>query len=133
MIVETLFFFSSRRRHTRCALVTGVQTCALPISRSVGELRFDGTAAEPLADDGGVATARLRAAGRVILAAASLGAGQAMNDKAVEYAGQREQFGSLLGSFQAVKPSCYGMAPWPEPCRRLGWIAAHTLPAVQNK
>src|SRR3546814_14425843 len=29
-----LFFFSSRRRHTRCALVTGVQTCALPISRA---------------------------------------------------------------------------------------------------
>src|SRR3546814_19868386 len=28
------FFFSSRRRHTRCALVTGVQTCALPISRN---------------------------------------------------------------------------------------------------
>src|SRR3546814_10455230 len=27
-----LLFFSSRRRHTRCALVTGVQTCALPIS-----------------------------------------------------------------------------------------------------
>src|SRR3546814_3606594 len=27
------FFFSSRRRHTRCALVTGVQTCALPICR----------------------------------------------------------------------------------------------------
>src|SRR3546814_1433535 len=30
-----LFFFSSRRRHTRCALVTGVQTCALPISTIV--------------------------------------------------------------------------------------------------
>src|SRR3546814_3297904 len=29
------FFFSSRRRHTRCALVTGVQTCALPISRAI--------------------------------------------------------------------------------------------------
>src|SRR3546814_2822193 len=28
-----MFFFSSRRRHTRCALVTGVQTCALPILR----------------------------------------------------------------------------------------------------
>src|SRR3546814_1562715 len=27
-----MFFFSIRRRHTRCALVTGVQTCALPIS-----------------------------------------------------------------------------------------------------
>src|SRR3546814_8992851 len=38
------FFFSSRRRHTRCALVTGVQTCALPIcmpalnARGVGDL-----------------------------------------------------------------------------------------------
>src|SRR3546814_18130323 len=28
---EVIFVFSSRRRHTRCALVTGVQTCALPI------------------------------------------------------------------------------------------------------
>src|SRR3546814_3869013 len=32
------FFFSSRRRHTRCALVTGVQTCALPISAYAGRL-----------------------------------------------------------------------------------------------
>src|SRR3546814_1220133 len=30
-----LFLFSSRRRHTRCALVTGVHTCALPISATV--------------------------------------------------------------------------------------------------
>src|SRR3546814_4171372 len=30
------FFFSSRRRHTRCALVTGVQTCALPICGPIG-------------------------------------------------------------------------------------------------
>src|SRR3546814_9193715 len=30
-VLCVLFFFSSRRRHTRCALVTGVQTCALPI------------------------------------------------------------------------------------------------------
>src|SRR3546814_10040815 len=29
----SFLFFSSRRRHTRCALVTGVQTCALPIAR----------------------------------------------------------------------------------------------------
>src|SRR3546814_8751799 len=28
-----MFFLSSRRRHTSCALVTGVQTCALPILR----------------------------------------------------------------------------------------------------
>src|SRR3546814_4290720 len=31
MCVFAVFFFSSRKRHTRCALVTGVQTCALPI------------------------------------------------------------------------------------------------------
>src|SRR3546814_700472 len=31
LIVLCVFFFSSRRRHTRCAIVTGVQTCALPI------------------------------------------------------------------------------------------------------
>src|SRR3546814_15160881 len=30
-VIYAVFFFSSRRRHTRCALVTGVQTCALPI------------------------------------------------------------------------------------------------------
>src|SRR3546814_9587342 len=42
-----MFFFSSRRRHTRCALVTGVQTCALPISSgglgSYGEASLRGS------------------------------------------------------------------------------------------
>src|SRR3546814_9079035 len=33
-----VFFFSSRRRHTRCALVTGVQTCALPICAFSGRI-----------------------------------------------------------------------------------------------
>src|SRR3546814_2325308 len=42
-IVSCLFFvFSSRRRHTRCALVTGVQTCALPISYVADVLYFVG-------------------------------------------------------------------------------------------
>src|SRR3546814_4757652 len=36
MVLCVSFFFSSRRRHTRCALVTGVQTCALPILGSAG-------------------------------------------------------------------------------------------------
>src|SRR3546814_2217540 len=39
-----LFFFSSRRRHTRCALVTGVQTCALPISVRPGKRGQDRSA-----------------------------------------------------------------------------------------
>src|SRR3546814_5281386 len=42
-----VFFFSSRRRHTRCALVTGVQTCALPIfpAHTAGHIAYH------LADD----------------------------------------------------------------------------------
>src|SRR3546814_8704345 len=36
------FFFSSRRRHTRCALVTGVQTCALPIFFTLGADKLPG-------------------------------------------------------------------------------------------
>src|SRR3546814_955593 len=39
-----LCFFSSRRRHTRCALVTGVQTCALPILRISWARALAGTA-----------------------------------------------------------------------------------------
>src|SRR3546814_10377016 len=34
------FVFASRRRHTRCALVTGVQTCALPIFSYTGEASY---------------------------------------------------------------------------------------------
>src|SRR3546814_9069568 len=44
-LLSDIFLFSSRRRHTRCALMTGVQTCALPIcpgikSRSDTELQL---------------------------------------------------------------------------------------------
>src|SRR3546814_2226480 len=42
MMCLDIFFFSSRRRHTRCALVTGVQTCALPICRGGGASQIDG-------------------------------------------------------------------------------------------
>src|SRR3546814_17828549 len=46
------FVFSSRRRHTRCALVTGVQTCALPISadHGGGGKRSEVAAVEAVAD-----------------------------------------------------------------------------------
>src|SRR3546814_9485507 len=44
-----LFFFSSRRRQTRCALVTGVQTCALPISEMLADPEMKAMAAEEIA------------------------------------------------------------------------------------
>src|SRR3546814_14015249 len=43
-----VFFFSRRRRHTRCALVTGVQTCALPICSAFGAAK---PKAEPIATE----------------------------------------------------------------------------------
>src|SRR3546814_8678607 len=43
------FFFSSRRRHTSCALVTGVQTCALPIYLVVAAT--DSRSMEPISQD----------------------------------------------------------------------------------
>src|SRR3546814_9011372 len=63
-----IFFFSSRRRHTRCALVTGVQTCALPIS------------GEELAADDGVRVVVLTGAGEVFSAGADLNWMQSLKD-----------------------------------------------------
>lgn len=102
-------------------------------TRRVAELRFDRVRAEILPDgrDGRV-LARLLAAGRVVLAADTLGAASHMLEAAVTYAGQREQFGRLIGSFQAVKHLCADMAARLEPCRAMLWYAAHafdTLPA----
>src|SRR3546814_5980288 len=49
------FFFSSRRRHTRCALVTGVQTCALPIFHVwLGQALYDDVALRRLAGADGM-------------------------------------------------------------------------------
>jgi alkylation response protein AidB-like acyl-CoA dehydrogenase len=72
---------------------------------------------------------RVLDAGRVMLAADTLGAAQHMLDRAVAHARQREQFGRLIGSFQAVKHMCAEMAAMLEPCRALVWYAAHAQDA----
>ena len=64
-------------------------------------------------------------AGRIMLAADSLGASQTMIDKAVNYAKERKQFGRAIGSFQAVKHMCAEMTADLEPCYALVWHAAH--------
>ncbi|AJA11726.1 MULTISPECIES: acyl-CoA dehydrogenase family protein [Sphingomonadaceae] len=102
-------------------------------TRSVGELRLASTPAEALSDDGGAAARRVIAAGRILLAADSLGAADAMIAQAVAYAGQREQFGRVIGSFQAVKHMCAEMTAKNEPCRSLVWYAAHAFDAAPEE
>jgi len=99
-------------------------------TRRVGELRFEGVAAEDWIGGEGAAAegiVRMLDAGRVALAADLLGASERCIEKAVEYAKQREQFGRLIGSFQAVKHMCAEMAAELEPARSLVWYAAHAF------
>jgi len=64
-------------------------------------------------------------AGRLMLAADTVGAAQVMLDKSVAYSLERKQFGRLIGSFQAVKHMCAEMAADLEPCRSLVWYASY--------
>src|SRR3546814_4750240 len=64
VISVCFFFFSSRRRHTRCALVTGVQTCALPIFGG-GAASWHGIAA--VAGSASPASSRTRSSRAIIL------------------------------------------------------------------
>ena len=64
-------------------------------------------------------------AGRLMLAADTVGAAQVMLDKSVAYSLERKQFGRLIGSFQAVKHMCAEMAAELEPCHSMIWHAAH--------
>src|SRR3546814_7806012 len=101
--VVLCLFLSIRRRHTICSLVTGVQTCALPILADLGEADYVGA---PLAQFDATGLLRLR----LIDAAALAGIAQAALQMGVDYAGLREQFGRPIGTFQAVKHHCANMA-----------------------
>ena len=99
-------------------------------TRAIGELNFDNVEAEPLTGGNAPATLdRMIDAGRIMLAADTLGAGERMIEKAVAYAKERKQFGRVIGSFQAVKHMCAEMAAELEPCRALIWYAAYGFDA----
>ena len=72
-------------------------------------------------------------AGRITLAADTLGAAQSMLNKSVDYAKERRQFNRVIGSFQAVKHMCSEMAAELEPCRSLVWYAAHAYNAIPEE
>ena len=72
-------------------------------------------------------------AGRIMLAADTVGAAQVMLDKSVAYSLERKQFGRLIGSFQAVKHMCAEMAAELEPCHSMIWHAAHCFDNVPEE
>ncbi len=101
-------------------------------TRRLAELTFEAVAAEPLGG-GAELLGALRDAGWTLVAADTLGAAQAMLDKAVAYAKERRQFDRVIGSFQAVKHLCAEMAAELEPCRSLVWYAAYAFDTAQSE
>lgn len=104
-------------------------------TRSVAEVILDGAAADTLPGSLGDREPLLATidAGRLMLAADSLGACQQMFDTALEYAKERKQFDRIIGSFQAVKHMCSEMAAELEPCRSMVWYAAHAQDAIPQE
>lgn len=94
-------------------------------TRDFALLRFDSVAAEALANaDPSISTQTVHA-GRIALAADTLGAARTMLERSVDYAKERRQFNRVIGSFQAVKHMCAEMAAELEPCQAMVWHAAH--------
>ena len=76
---------------------------------------------------------RVLDAGRVVLAADTLGAAQHMFDQALGFVKQRTQFGRIIGSFQAVKHQFADMVTMLEPCRAMVWYAAYAQDALPDE
>jgi alkylation response protein AidB-like acyl-CoA dehydrogenase len=98
--------------------VSGLQT--VDLTRRVAEVKV--ASAEPLVRSGGLA--RVLAAGRIALAFDSLGCSERALELALGYARERQQFGRVIGSFQAVKHMLAEIAAVLEPARSLCWYTA---------
>ena len=98
-------------------------------TRDLAELVFNAAPAVAVSGENrpGYSADRVVETGRLLLAADTLGAAQAMLDKAVDYARARKQFNRVIGSFQSVKHLCAEMAAHLEPARALVWHAAHAV------
>jgi len=106
--------------------VTVAMRPTLDRTRPIADVTFSGARAQILdtSNDAMAAARRVRDAGRVMLAADTLGSAQAMLDKAVAYAGERVQFGRVIASFQAIKHMCADMMLKAEASRSAAYYAA---------
>jgi alkylation response protein AidB-like acyl-CoA dehydrogenase len=108
---------------------------SLDRTRPLVDVAFDATPAELLtaANDKLAAARRVLDAGRVVLAADTVGAAQTMLDRAVAFAKERVQFGRVIGSFQGVKYMLADCVTTLEPCRGMVWYAAHAQDAMPDE
>ena len=104
-------------------------------TRPVTDLSFDPSRAIVLnaANAPVAAMQRVLDAGRIVLAADTLGAAQHMFDEALGFVKQRSQFNRLIGSFQAVKHQFADMVTMLEPCRAMVWYAGYAQDALPNE
>ena len=102
------------------------------MTRHVAAVQFHDTPAVKL---GGSAAAVQRTldAGCVLLAADAYGGARRCLDMAAQYALQREQFGQVIGAFQAVKHQLANMAAELEPSLALYWYAAHAFDRIRDQ
>jgi alkylation response protein AidB-like acyl-CoA dehydrogenase len=93
------------------------------LTRRVASIGIDNASAPKIG--GSKQAQRLFDAALVLLAADALGGAQTMLDMSVDYAKTREQFGVVIGQFQALKHQLANMALEVEPSRALVWYAAY--------
>lgn len=97
-------------------------------TRRVGEVVFEDVVVDAATrfeiPDGAAVLERAIDAARVALAADALGAAERSLEEAVKYSLTREQFGRVIGSFQAVKHMCAEVFAEMEPVRSLLWYSA---------
>ena len=103
----------------------------LDLSRSWARLNFDGSVLEWFALPAGTLQ-QVRDALAVHRAFDALGGAARLLQMTVAYAGQREQFGAAIGSFQAVKHHCADMAVGVEAGRAALWAAALSLDSAAD-
>lgn len=104
-------------------------------TRPIVDVTFDGAPAQRLdAANAPLAAAhRVLDAGRVIVAADTLGSAQHMLDAAVAFAKERVQFGRVIGSFQGLKYTLAECVTALEPCRGMMWYAAYAQDSLPDE
>lgn len=101
-------------------------------TRLASTVRFSGTPGESLGSGAGV-TSRIRDALLILLAADAFGGASRCTEMALEYAQNREQFGTAIVNFQAIKHRLVDMSVEVELTKGLYWYAAHAFDSIPEE